>query len=186
MKNILLIAFFLYTLAGCKEQQLTRQETVKAYYTARDKGDFKTLKSVINDSITLTAGDFVMPYGRNSFYKQFQWDSVFKPSYSVIKLEEQQQQIIATISQQNLRNAFLKNNPLVFNVKVSFNEGKISRIEELDYIDVDWNAWAQERDTLVSWIATNHPELDGFVNDMTMKGAMNYLRAIELYKFEKE
>ena len=66
--------------------------------------------------------------------------------------------------------------------KISFNAGKISRIESMDCKDADWGLWQTERDTLVNWIDKNHMELNGFINDMTMNGAMNYLKAIELYK----
>lgn len=69
--------------------------------------------------------------------------------------------------------------------KISFNSGKISKIEELECKDADWNIWQKKRDSLVSWTKKNHPELDGFINDMTMNGAINYLKAIELYETDK-
>lgn len=65
-------------------------------------------------------------------------------------------------------------------VKISFTSGKISKLEELECIGVDWNIWRKERDSLVSWVNKNHPELDGFINDMTMNGSINYLKAIDL------
>jgi len=35
---------------------------------------------------------------------------------------------------------------------------------------------------LVVWVEENHPELDGFIHDMTMKGAQDYVNSIELYE----
>ena len=48
--------------------------------------------------------------------------------------------------------------------------------------DANWEIWQRERDSLVNWIKENHPELDGFVHDLSMEGAQNYLKAISLYK----
>lgn len=171
---------------GCNNQKLTHQETVTTYYNARDAGNYNTLKTYINDSITITAGDYVMPYNHASFYEQFKWDSIFKPSYKIVELEEKDNQVIVSVAQNNIRNEFLKNNPLVSKVKISFTTGKISKLEELDYVGADMNVWQKERDSLVRWISINHPELDGFINDMTMNGALNYLKAIELYEPDKK
>ena len=73
----------------------------------------------------------------------------------------------------------------MYKVKISFTSGKISRFEDLESVGTDWDVWGAKRDSLVSWIKMNHPELDGFVNDMTMNGSINYLKAIELYTADK-
>lgn len=185
MKKTILILFLIGVLNSCDNQKISHKEAVTTYYKAFDSGEFNNIKEVIHDSITLISGDFVMPFDKNSFYEFYTWDSIFKPSYEVIELVEENDDVIATISQKNTRNAFLKNNPLKLNVKISFLSGKITKVEELDYIDVDWDTWAQRRDSLVSWIKTNHSNLDGFVNDLTMQGAINYERAIELYDNRK-
>ena len=59
-------------------------------------------------------------------------------------------------------------------------------MEDLDYMDVNWGTWSQKRDTLGNWIRNNHPNLDGFVNDITMEGAKDYLKAIELFSFNQD
>ncbi len=185
MKNTFHILFLLYFLVGCNDQKLTYQETVTQYYNARDAANYNEIKTYINDSITIVSGDYIMPYNHDSFYENFKWDSIFKPSYKIIDLEEKNNQIIASVSQRCIRNDFLKNNPLTCSYKISFISRKISKIEELKCKDVDWITWAKERDSLVSWINKNHPELEGFIHDMTMSGAMNYLKAIELYETDK-
>jgi hypothetical protein len=184
IKHTFLILSLFCFLTGCNDKKLTHQETVTKYYNAFDLGDYNVIKTVISDSITIIGGDYVMPFTHDSFYKQFKWDSIFKPSYEIIELEEKNNQIIASVASKSLRYEFLKNNPLTCKFKISFNTGKISKIEDMEYINADWNIWQKERDSLVSWINNNHPELDGFIYDLTIKGAINYLKAIELYKNE--
>ncbi len=92
---------------------------------------------------------------------------------------------MATVASKSLRYAFLKNNPLTCRFTITFNSGKISRIESGECAGADWNIWEKERDSLVDWIKTNHPKLDGFINEMTMDGAIRYLQAIELYETNK-
>ncbi|MEP1489039.1 MAG: hypothetical protein ABJK28_11480 [Algibacter sp.] len=184
MKHTFLILFILYSITGCNNQKLTHQETVTKYYKAFNSADFNEIKTVTSDSITIIGGDYIMPFTHDSFYEQFKWDSIFKPSYEIIELEEKDNQIIAFVASKSLRYEFLKNNPLTCKFKISFNSGKISKIEDLEFINVDWNIWQKERDSLASWINNNHPEFDGFIHDLTMKGAINYLKAIELYKNE--
>ena len=182
MKNIFLLLFILCNLTGCESNTVTHKETVIKYYNARSTGNYNQIKSTIGDTITIVAGDYVMPYNHSTFYEQFKWDSIFKPSYKIIALEESSDQITALVTQDCIRNDFLKNNPLKCFYKISFSSGKISKIEDVSCEDVDWNAWQQERDSLVNWIKKTHPELDGFINDMTMSGSIKYLKAIELYK----
>ncbi|WP_036151433.1 hypothetical protein [Maribacter forsetii] len=185
MKNTFLVLFVIGLLFGCGNKELSRKETVTTYYKAFDSGDFEKLKTVIHDSITLIPGDFVMPFDKNSFNEFYKWDSIFNPSYEILETEEKNNDVIATITQNNTRNAFLKNNPLKLKVKVSFTSGRISKIEELEYFDVNWDTWSQRRDSLINWIQLNHNELDGFVNDMTLEGAQNYLKSMKLYEAQE-
>lgn len=183
--RLFILSLFLISI-GCNNEQMTHQEIVAKYYNALDSGNHNEIQAVISDSVTLVSGDYVTPYNRDSYYEFFQWDSIFIPSYKIIGAEEKNNGVIVTVAQKNVRNEFLKNNPLVYKVKVSFDSGKISKMEDLEYIDVNWETWSHERDSLVSWIKNNHPELDGFVNDMTMKGAKDYLRAIELFNLSQD
>jgi len=185
MKNTVLFLFLIVVLNSCVNQQSNHKNKVKKYYHAFDSGNFYEIKNVIHNNITIVSGDFKTPYNHDSFYEFYKWDSIFRPSYELLEIEEKNNDIIATITQNNIRNKFLQNNPLKLKVKVSFTSGKISKLEELEYINVNWDTWAQRRDSLVNWIQFNHSKLDGFVNDMTMTGALNYLKAMELYETQE-
>ncbi|APQ17625.1 hypothetical protein [Maribacter hydrothermalis] len=182
MKNTFVILFLIGLLCACSNEKLSHKEAIAIYYKAFDSGDYNKITAVVHDSITMVSGDFVTTFNKDSFYEFYKWDSIFKPTYELLEIEEKNKEIIAIISQNNIRNEFLKNNPLKLNVKVTLTSDKIAKLEELDYIDVNWNIWAQRRDSLVGWIKINHPELDGFVNDISKKGAMNYLQAIKMYE----
>jgi hypothetical protein len=186
MKNTLLLLVLLVIFASCNEQSISNKETVENYYNARANANFKELGKFVSDSVTIVAGDFVMPYDSAGFYEEFKWDSVFKPSYKVLGLKEENNKVIATIAINSIKHEFLKNSAMTCEYKISFSSGKIAKIEELDCKDADWASWQQERDSLVNWINKEHPELNGFINDMTMMGAQNYLKAIELYKADKK
>ncbi|SHG79872.1 hypothetical protein [Winogradskyella jejuensis] len=177
---VYLIIVALFT--SCNKQKANPIATVNNYFEARTQGNFNALKKQVSDSITLISGDFIMPYSRESLYQQYKWDSVFQSKYNILKAVETNEKVIATVSQNCIRNAFLENNPLVYQLEISFKNGKIEKIKDLDYIDVNWNIWTSKKDSLVNWVAKNHPKLDGFVNDMSMMGAINYVKAIELYQ----
>ena len=182
MKTCFILFSLVTLLAGCSNEKLSRAEVVTNYYNAFNASDFTQLVPLITDSITIVDGDYVMPFSQDSFYEHFKWDSVFQTTYNVIELEDQGNQIIATVASSSKRYEFLKNNPLTCRFKVSFDSVKITKIEALECPEADWNVWQKERDSLVNWVSANHSELDGFIHDLTPSGAMNYLKAIELYE----
>ena len=182
--NKILPLLILGVLLSCVEKQLTSSEQVRTYFEGFKNSDYGQIQKTIADSLTIVEGDYTMHFTPDSFYEQFKWDSVFKPVYTVVSLENENQggPIIAKVSVKSLRFEFLKNNPLTCKHKIHMTSGKISKIENLNCMDANWEIWQKERDSLVHWIQRNHPELDGFVNDLSMKGAQNYLQAIKLYR----
>ncbi|MBJ6366532.1 hypothetical protein [Snuella sedimenti] len=180
--NKILFLFVLILTTSCTERKSTEAEHVATYYKGFKKGDYKQISAVISDTLTIIEGDYTMVFTPETFYRQFKWDSVFKPVYKLVSLENRDEHIVAAVSVKSLRFEFLKNNPLTCEHRFHFKSGKITKIENLDCMDADWQIWQKERDSLVAWIKFNHPELDGFVHDLSAKGAMDYLNAIELYK----
>lgn len=182
MKKYFILVCFITLLAGCADKKPTHAELVTHYYEAFNASDFNQLTTLIGDSITITEGDYVMPFSQDSFHEQFKWDSIFQPTYKIVQLEDLSNEIVATVASSSKRYEFLKNNPLTCTHKFSFDSNKITKLETLECKDANWDVWEKERELLVNWVKVNHPELDGFINDLTMDGAINYLKAIELYE----
>jgi hypothetical protein len=180
--NKILFILILVLITSCAEGKNTEMEQITAYYKGFKNSDYSQIKKTLSDSITIIEGDYITGFTRESFHKQFKWDSVFKPIYKLVSLEKVNEQVIATVSVNSLRYEFLKNNPLTCKHKFHFKSGKISKIETFEFIDTNWEIWQRQRDSLVKWVKFNHPELDGFIHDLSMEGAIDYLRAIELYK----
>lgn len=171
-------------LIGCGLQNISKEEIAKKYFEARNSLAFNEIKKFISDSLIVIEGDYIMPYSQESYYEVFKWDSIFQPSYKLVEVIEKDNQCIASIDISSIRNTFLKNELMTCKFKLSFDSGKISKIESLDCSGADWGKWEKQRDSLVSWINDNHPELNGFINDMSPAGAKNYLKAIELFELE--
>ncbi len=72
--------------------------------------------------------------------------------------------------------------PTVYKEKLTFKNKRIQSVESTELILFNTEKWVSLRDTLVDWMAENEPKLDGFIFDQTKQGAINYLKAIELYE----
>jgi len=173
---------FLSLMASCIGENVDKAELIKKYYEGFQNSDYDQIMAVVSDSLTIIEGDYVMNFDSESYYEQFRWDSVFRPNYKLISVENLNGEFTAKVAVESLRFEFLKNNPLTCEHRFHFDAGKINKIENLDCADANWQIWAQQRDSLVNWIKKNHPELDGFVHDLSMRGAQNYLKAIEMYQ----
>lgn len=181
MKKIIFL-FLLIVNICCTEKESTSKEQIIAYYEGFKNSDYSQVKETLSDSLVIVAGDFITPFTSESYYQQFKWDSVFKPTYKLVKIENQGDQAIATITLSSAKHEFLINSQMTCSNKFYFKAGKISKIEELDCPNTNWELWGKRVNTLTNWVKLNHPELDGFINDLSMKGAQDYMKAIELYE----
>ena len=178
----IVILFLLIIGIGCTEKESTKSEQITAYYEGFKNGDYSQIKTTISDSLLSVEGDYMMPYSRESFYEKFKWDSIFKPVYKLISIKNQGEQALVTVTMSSAKHEFLKNSPMTCRYTFHFKAGKIYKIENLECPDAKWEIWGQEVTSLVNWVKANHLELDGFINDLTMKGAQDYMKAIALYK----
>lgn len=101
MKNSLFILILLL-IGSCTEKTSKTTAQVIAYYSGFKKSNYSQIREVIADSLTLTEGEYTMTFTPESFYEQFKWDSVFKPVYELVELENQDEQIVATVSVKSL------------------------------------------------------------------------------------
>jgi hypothetical protein len=180
--NRIIFVFVIAIFLSCDEKSVTESDQIKEYYNGFKNGDFDQIRKTISDTITLVEGSYVMPYTKESFREHFKWDSIFEPTYKVVKMEPLENLYVAEISVESLRFDFLKNNPLTSMQRFYFESGKISHVENVGFVGTNWEQWNIQKERLVHWIAINHPELDGFINDLTMQGGLNYLEAIKLYQ----
>lgn len=184
MKHVLL-PFTLILCMGCAEKTSTPTEQITAYYLGFQNSDYTQIKRTLSDSLISIEGDYRMAYSRESFYEKFKWDSVFTPDYTLVSIENLDEKTVATVTMRSPKLEFLHNNPMTCSYTFHFKKGKIAEIKNLDCPTTNWELWEKEVNALVAWIAMNHPELDGFINDLTMQGALNYMKAITLYKNRK-
>lgn len=75
--NKILLIFIL--IVSCSELKSTQSEQIIAYYNGFKNSDYSQLKKTLSDSLTIIEGDYIMGFTPESFYKQFKWDSIFKP-----------------------------------------------------------------------------------------------------------
>jgi hypothetical protein len=167
------------------KQNISREQMVNDYYYGLNTGDFNLISNCISDSIITAEMDYILTQNKQDLYKQFQWDSVFKPNYSLIDLTNDSSGILVTVAKICKRIEFLQDTALVYKAKIDFSGNKIIKISITDYVYMNLKKWGPTRDSLSAWIDKYHPELAGFVNDMTLNGAQNYLTAIDLYENEK-
>lgn len=183
-KLIYVVIASLFTLFACSEQP-SQLEIAQQFYAASNSFNFSEINNLTCDTVTIIDGDYRADYDKNEYYTLFQWDSVFNPNYKIEYIEQSNNEVFVKLATTSLRFAFLKNNPLVTTHRLSFINNKIRSIELTEYVESDFNIWVEQRDSLVNWINIKHPELNGFIYDMTKTGAENYLKAIALQKDNK-
>ncbi len=180
------ILFFAFLLGmfSCNgiNSPISHKRIVEGYISALNKADFNEISSYLNDSISTEELDFLLSDHLEDYHTLFQWDSVFNPHYELIDIQEIETGMQVTLSKECRRILFLNDTALITRSKLEFSEGKITRFQTYEYLNLDFIKWESRRDTLVSWIDTHHPELSGFVYDQTINGGQNYLKAIDLYK----
>lgn len=175
------IALISLIIFSCTKTQKSKTEITQSFYTASNEYNYNNINALTADTVTIIDGTYKMDYPKPDYYVLFQWDSTFVPNYQVKYIEQSGNDVFVKLSTTSKRFEFLGNNPLITTHKISFKNNKIRFIELNEYVETDFKTWTQNRDTLVNWIKIIHPELDGFINDMTKSGAENYVKAIELF-----
>ncbi|OEK01242.1 hypothetical protein BFP97_06835 [Roseivirga sp. 4D4] len=185
MKRIcLVISCIALTLLSCNSrvQQSNEKDLIKAYYASLNNFQLQVVSDYFYDSVRMKENDYRYIASKDSFYLKLQWDSVFRPKYKVIAIEEASDDIMVEVSKSDPRILFLNEEPTIYRDRFSFKNGKIHSIETVEFILFNWDLWDENRSKIVNYIKDNQPELDGFLYDQTKQGGINYLKAINLYK----
>ncbi|TKG94316.1 hypothetical protein EYV94_13620 [Puteibacter caeruleilacunae] len=159
---------------------------MKNYLDTYAKVSYEKLSLHLADSIRIIDGEYSKSYSHAEFHDYYQWDSVFSPQFHIEKISSKENNVFITLSTKSDRFKFLVNNPVRTTQCISLIDNKIYQFKYLQNHDTDREKWIENRDSLVNWIDNNHPELSGFIYDMTKLGSENYLKAIGLYNNRQE
>lgn len=189
MKRICaLFVLAIMVLFSCKSkvQESDKKQLIKAYYASLNNFELKEIPDYYFDSIRMIENDYLYLASKDSFYLKLQWDSVFRPKYQILEIEEIENDLIVKVSKSDPRILFLNEEPNVYRERFTFKDELIFSSEIKGFIVFNWDLWDNNRSKLVNWIKENHPDLDGFLYDQTKQGGVNYLKAINLYKASHE
>ncbi|KAA1245009.1 hypothetical protein [Aquimarina sp. RZ0] len=187
-KSIITILLISIGFMSCKnsEGKIDKLEIAKRYYHILNNSNHYGLSPLIADSIVTIESDYnyKQTFSKNEYIEWQKWDAVFEPTYEILQIEQHDQIIKAKILKMDKRIFFLQEEPFITNQTIRFRNNKISAVET-NYVNFKEKIWGKNKNELVGWIDKNHPELNGFIYDQTEKGALRYLKAIELYKHRK-
>jgi len=186
--NKLTVFLLLITIGitSCKnsEKELDKLEIAKKYYVSINNSNPSETTELITESFTTIDDGFEQKYNGNEYAEWVKWDSVFQPTYEILEIGQENGTVKAKISKIDKRISFLHHEPIITDEIIQFEGNKIKEINRTS-ASFNVDKFVKNRDELVNWITKNHPELNGFLNDQTKSGGMNYLKAIELYKSKK-
>lgn len=189
--NKIIVLLFLLTigLLACKESEkkIDKLEIAKAYYSVLSNSDDSQIVDLLRDSLVTreTEYDYEQTFSLKAYVEWLKWDAVFDPTYKILKIEQEDEIVKATISKMDKRILFLNKEPIVTNQVIRFDNDKISVVETTKYVVFNDSIFINNREQLLSWIDKNHPELKAFIHDQTEAGGRRYLKAMELYNSRK-
>jgi len=167
-------------------QSIDKEQLAREYYQALDESNLARIAELQYDSIRVKEGPFTTTYTVKEYVNWLKWDSVFHPTYKIVEAKVIDDGVELTISKVCQRIAFLNGGPMISKEELHFKEGKIYDLEIKEFIEFDGEQWNAKRGELVSWIDLNHPELNGFINDQSLQGGLNYKKALELFANRSE
>lgn len=181
----LLGLLFFFTSCQNEKKNRSRQQIVEDYFAELNRSNIAEASKFVSPDILGSELEFIQVSNKEDWFRQFRWDSVFNPKYKILEISESEEKVEATISKKCRRIQYLHDGPIVVKVSFEFRNNLISKDHTFEFLKFDFEKWQSRRDSLVSWIDDNHPELSGFIYDQTVKGGQDYLFAIELYQKAK-
>ncbi len=187
MNKVLILLCVIILAISCheKKSKINKVQIVENYIEALNEGSYNTIIQSFLDSIRLNEQAYKSAFSKVDYLSLFQWDSTFAPKYQILDIEQKGEDVEMKVSKKCTRILFLNKEPIITKELVEFKGNKIYGITITDYEVFNNGKWSGNRANLVSWIKTHYPELDGFLIDQSKQGALNYLKAIDLYQNNK-
>lgn len=191
--NVFIKSIFLLIMCMCfscannavTKEKLSNKQIIENYYDARNNKDISKINALISDSLLWIDLNYTIARNKTEFYENFKWDSVFQSQHKIIDFDSISENVVEiSFTKICKRIKFLHDSATVSRQTISIVDNKIAKINTTEYLVFDFEKWQSRRDSLNNWVKENHPELNGFVNDITNAGAQNYMKAIELYEQE--
>ncbi len=192
-KIIALSLLLTITLISCKTsvrgkiKETNKLEIAKQYYKALDNSDVSKMPTLLGDSLVVreNADNYEERFSQSGYNVWLEWDSVFKPTYKILEIKEENEVVKVKISKIDKRIFFLTKEPMVWYEIIRFDNNKIVKVERIEYEVFNVETFIKNREELVSWVDENHSELSGFLYPQTKSVGIKYLKAIELYNKKK-
>lgn len=186
---IIILICFSTGFTACKnpKKEISNLDIAKQYYKVLDNSETSIISSLVSDSIVIIESEYnyVETLSNAGYFEWLRWDSVFKPTYNVLQIEEENGMVKAKISKIDKRIFFLHEEPIVTDELIRFDNDKIISVEKNKYVVFNESKFLKNKDSLLTWIDKNHPDLNGFIYDQTKAGGIKYLKALALYKNRK-
>ena len=81
-------------------------EIAKKFYVAIDNSNSAEITELITESFTTNDDGFEQKYNGNEYVEWVKWDSVFQPTYEILKIKEENGIVRAEISKTDKRISF--------------------------------------------------------------------------------
>ncbi|SNZ01113.1 hypothetical protein [Flagellimonas pacifica] len=187
MNKILILLCVIILVISCREKKskINKVQIVENYIEALNEGSYNMIIQSFLDSVRLNEQVYKSTFSKEDYLSLFQWDSTFAPKYEILEIAQKGEDVEMKVSKECTRILFLNEEPIVTREVVKFKNDQIYSITITDYEVFNGEKWSDNRADLVSWVKANNPELDGFLVDQSKKGALNYLKAMDLYQNNK-
>ena len=180
MKNLFYLLIFV--VVGCSNPP-HQEAIVNKYYEAINTGDFNLISEYFSDSLLFLEMEHTVSDSKEKYQTIFDWDTHFSPKIEILETTFTDNNTIEVlVTKTCVRIDYLNNKPLKSKQLFVFEDQKIKTINTVGFVDEDFEIWSNSLAELNSYIDSLHPELSGFAYNLTKAGAVDYLKAIELFE----
>ncbi|MEW2921127.1 MULTISPECIES: hypothetical protein [unclassified Allomuricauda] len=126
-KIIVLLLLSTITYISCEkaEKETDKIEIAKKFYVAIDNSNHSKVTGLITEEFTTIDDGYEQKYVQNKYAEWVKWDSVFQPTYEILKIEKDDDIVKAKISKIDKRISFLHDQPIIMNETILFDGDRI-------------------------------------------------------------